>query len=165
MNYILYLITYDIEDTKGIIRIHKSKKDRQHNGQRKKYVTGQTTTYIVLYKIYFFLLSWNFHLVIVVMSKGEWRVDIILRKWLQKTTNGLHWFIDHGRMLRRLLHTFSFGHCVVCPSSIYGFWLSLWYLQTLLETSHRIVELILHASTCIASVFRLSILDCPFGFL
>ena len=27
--------------------------------------------------------------------------------------------------------TFSFGHCVVCSSSIYGFWLYLWYLQTL----------------------------------
>ena len=26
---------------------------------------------------------------------------------------------------------FSFGHCVVCPS-IYRFWLTLWYLQTLL---------------------------------
>ena len=26
---------------------------------------------------------------------------------------------------------FSFDHCVVCPS-IYGFWLPLWYLQTLL---------------------------------
>jgi hypothetical protein len=26
----------------------------------------------------------------------------------------------------------SFSHCVVCPSSIYGFWLPLWYLQTLL---------------------------------
>jgi len=29
--------------------------------------------------------------------------------------------------------TFSFGHCVVCPSSMYGFWLPLWYLQTLLK--------------------------------
>ena len=28
--------------------------------------------------------------------------------------------------------TFSFGHCVVCSTSIYGFWLALWYLQTLL---------------------------------
>ena len=27
--------------------------------------------------------------------------------------------------------TFSFGHCVVCSSSIYGFWLPLWYLQAL----------------------------------
>ena len=26
---------------------------------------------------------------------------------------------------------FSFGYCVVCSSSIYGFWLTLWYLQTL----------------------------------
>jgi hypothetical protein len=29
---------------------------------------------------------------------------------------------------------FSFGHCVVCTSSIYGFWLPLWYLQTLLRS-------------------------------
>jgi len=28
--------------------------------------------------------------------------------------------------------TFSFIHCVVCFSSIYGFWLPLWYFQTLL---------------------------------
>jgi len=28
--------------------------------------------------------------------------------------------------------SFSFGHCVVYSSSIYGFWLPLWYLQTLL---------------------------------
>jgi len=27
----------------------------------------------------------------------------------------------------------SFDHCVVCPSSIYGFWLPLWYMQTLLS--------------------------------
>ena len=30
--------------------------------------------------------------------------------------------------------TFSFDQCVVCSSSIYGFWLPLWYLQTLLMT-------------------------------
>jgi len=28
--------------------------------------------------------------------------------------------------------TFSFGRCVVCSSSTYGFWLFLWYFQTLL---------------------------------
>jgi amino acid permease len=26
---------------------------------------------------------------------------------------------------------FSFGHCAVCSSSICGFWLPIWYLQTL----------------------------------
>ena len=38
--------------------------------------------------------------------------------------------------------TFSFGHCVVCSFSIYGFWLPLWYLQTLLAIgwSLRTVE-------------------------
>jgi hypothetical protein len=29
---------------------------------------------------------------------------------------------------------FSFGHCVVYPSLIYGFWLPLWYFHTLLTT-------------------------------
>jgi hypothetical protein len=28
---------------------------------------------------------------------------------------------------------FSFGHCIVCPSSMYTMWLSLWYLQTFLK--------------------------------
>jgi hypothetical protein len=37
-------------------------------------------------------------------------------------------FVDHCLSFC----TFSFGHCVVCSSSIYGFWLPLWYLQTLL---------------------------------
>jgi hypothetical protein len=27
----------EFEDTKGVIRIHVSKKNRQHNGQKKKY--------------------------------------------------------------------------------------------------------------------------------
>jgi len=31
------------------------------------------------------------------------------------------------------IYTFSFGHCVVC-SSIYGFYIPFWYLQTLLHT-------------------------------
>ena len=31
----------------------------------------------------------------------------------------------------------SFGHCIVCPSSIYGTWLPLWYLQTLLPTYNK----------------------------
>jgi len=32
---------------------------------------------------------------------------------------------------------FSFGHFVVCSSSIYGFWLSFWYLQILLLNISR----------------------------
>jgi hypothetical protein len=32
----------------------------------------------------------------------------------------------------RFVSTFSFGYCVVCSSLIYGFWLPLWYLQTII---------------------------------
>jgi len=36
----------EFEDTKGVIRIFISKKNRQHNGQKKKYkIKGQTTIY------------------------------------------------------------------------------------------------------------------------
>jgi hypothetical protein len=30
-------------------------------------------------------------------------------------------------------HKMRFDHCFVCSSSIYGFWLSIWYLPTLLN--------------------------------
>jgi hypothetical protein len=33
-------------------------------------------------------------------------------------------------------YPFTFSHCIVCPSSFYGFWLLLWYLQTLLIWSY-----------------------------
>jgi len=41
-------------------------------------------------------------------------------------------FVDHCLSF----WTSSFCHCVVCSSSIYGLWLSLWYLQTLLILGH-----------------------------
>jgi len=52
--------------------------------------------------------------------------------------------------------TFSFGHCVVCSSSMYGFRLPLWYLQTLLN----IITLLfpsqnIHTHTTKAEVFSL----------
>ena len=36
--------------------------------------------------------------------------------------------------------TFSFGHCVVCSSLIYGFWLPLWYFQALLMSKTKQYE-------------------------
>ena len=45
--------------------------------------------------------------------------------------------------------TFYFGHCVVCYSSIYGFWLSVWYLQILLAVGriNRIYFILVHKYT------------------
>ena len=35
-------------------------------------------------------------------------------------------------MLKHYYDNLTFDHCVVCSSSIYGFWLPRWYLQTLI---------------------------------
>ena len=37
--------------------------------------------------------------------------------------------------------TFSFGNCFVCSSSIYGFWLPLWYLQILVMSSRNSINI------------------------
>jgi hypothetical protein len=40
------------------------------------------------------------------------------------------------------------GHCFVCPSSIYWYWLSLCYLQTLLKHPRLLVRLIFVVFCC-----------------
>ena len=44
---------------------------------------------------------------------------------------------------------FSFGHCVVCSSSIYRFWLPLWYLRSLLSTVVLTVKASASSEACI----------------
>ena len=46
ITWIYSAVHEQFEDTKGVIRIRKSKKDKQHNGQKKK---GQTTIYKTLH--------------------------------------------------------------------------------------------------------------------
>ena len=41
---------------------------------------------------------------------------------------------------------FSFTICIVCPYSIYGIWLSLWYLQTFLVTLYMVFVLYMWSS-------------------
>jgi len=40
-----------------------------------------------------------------------------------------------------LLFYLYFGHYIICPSCMYGFYLSLWYLQTVLNSEKRNVSL------------------------
>ena len=42
----VYFCQEEFEDTKGVIRICKSKKDRQHNGQKKKDKINHSTRYL-----------------------------------------------------------------------------------------------------------------------
>ena len=61
---------------------------------------------------------------------------------------------------------FSFGHCIVCPSTIYGFWLPLWYLQTFL-TLYICFHLSLSLSPIVfySSFFFLCLLPCLFWII
>ena len=63
--------------------------------------------------------------------------------------------------------TFSFGHCVVCSSSIYGFWFPLWYLlaivlSVLLRYTVSDFPLVSfgHCVVCSSSIY---VSDFPFG--
>ena len=49
-------------------------------------------------------------------------------KWVRVTRSSVLCLCFVDRCL--CFCTFSFGHCVFCLSSIYGFWLPLWYLHT-----------------------------------
>jgi hypothetical protein len=75
----------------------------------------------------FWLPLW--YLLVIVLS-------VLLRYTDSDYSFGIFWplcclfFFDIWILITPLV---SFGHYVVCSSSIYGFWLLLWYLQTLLE--------------------------------
>ena len=62
----------------------------------------------------------------------------------------------------------SFGHCVVWPSSIYGFWILLWYLlaivlSVLLRFTDSDYTFGIFWPLCCLTVFDLQILITPFG--
>jgi hypothetical protein len=53
-----------------------------------------------------------------------------------------------------VLFPFFFGHCVVCPS-IYGLWLPLWYIYTLLELNFILLHKRAHFPDSETNVFLL----------
>jgi hypothetical protein len=61
---------------------------------------------------------------------------VMLKSILRKFYDQHHVLVDrYGISVSQMSSfcTFTFGHCVICSSSIYGFWLLLWYLQALLS--------------------------------
>jgi hypothetical protein len=59
-------------------------------------------------------------------SSSHWKLTCSCHDIAEKLLNWRQTTINHP------LYTFSFGHSVVCPSSIYGYRLPFWYLQILL---------------------------------
>jgi hypothetical protein len=41
-------------------------------------------------------------------------------------------------------YSVSFHYCVICPSSIYSFWLPIWYLQTFLSSNDSYVRFFIY---------------------
>ena len=61
---------------------------------------------------------------------------------------GIFWPLYCLSYLRILITSLvSFGHCIVCPSSIYWFWLPLWFLQTLF-----VCFMVSHSSVSLTSI-------------
>ena len=50
---------------------------------------------------------------------------------------GIFWplyLLSYFDLCLLITHLVSFGHCIVCPTSIHAFWLTLWYLLTIVSS-------------------------------
>jgi hypothetical protein len=133
----------EFEDTKGAARSHIPKMNRQHNGQRTSLKTpkGQPLTIVLSVRLRYIDSDYPFG----VFKLFFWPLCCL--------------FVFDKRILTTPLvsSNSSFDHCVVCSSSIYGFWLPLWCLQTLLLTIVLSVPLRYNDSGCPFVVFKLSL--------
>ena len=72
--------------------------------------------------------KWDFCLVFTLMDISCFRFPVMIKRNKQKYS-----LLEISIFLADRCLTFcpfTFVHCVVCPSAIYGFWWPLWYLQT-----------------------------------
>ena len=95
--------------------------------------------------LYIMISQASLHLSSRLKSCNMWPTLDVFRCLLMANRPALRWAIS-SCSISSLFHlhvltctfdsivvcTFSFGHCIVRLSSIYDFWLPLWYLQTLL---------------------------------
>jgi hypothetical protein len=134
--YINY-VQEEFGDTKGAIRIRISKKNRQHNGQKKyqhsfphsRFITGFVTR----------LTRWVPLVEQEMLTLPEHLSSHPVFSGVRVTRSLVLYVCCVDRCLS--FCTFSFGHCVVCSSSTYGFWLPLWYLQTLLNNLGKYTQI------------------------
>jgi hypothetical protein len=131
------------KDTKVVIRSCKPKKDRQHNDQN--------------------IPKWWSE---AVNRRRTDNTIVILRFTASDYNLGIFWSLCCLSFfgLQLLITTWvSFGHCVVCPSSVYSFWLPLWYLlvivlSVLLRFTASDYHLGIFWSLCCLSFFGLRLL-------
>jgi hypothetical protein len=76
------------------------------------------------------VLLWNTNLITPSTQCAEDTEGVIKSVYRRRTDNIMSWRYQRGNQIRTS-PLVSSRHCVVCSSLIYGFWLPLWYLQTL----------------------------------
>jgi hypothetical protein len=99
-----------LENTKGVIRSRKSKKNRQHNYEKLEDIKGgnqKPSNFSPLCCLFFFDLR------LLITPFGIFKVFVFVLSVLLRFTAS-----DYP-----LCYLQTFRHCVVCSSSIYGFWL------------------------------------------
>jgi hypothetical protein len=91
---------------------------------------------LLFVRLCFFLLTIVMSVLLRYMD-SHYLFGILKLLFLEKAK--VHWIVLWGNFIYMFCRSlfvrlcfFSFSHCDVCPSSIYGLWLPLWYLQTIL---------------------------------
>ena len=112
-----------------------SKTERQYNGQKKQEKQTNKGLQSTTQK------TWNLEPCRQTGQTDKQRSTIHYTENLKLRTMliSLAFFTVLCRLLFVLL---SLGHCMFCLSSIYGFWLSLWYIQTYLYRQYCKAEII-----------------------
>jgi len=95
----------------------KSNKMKEHSNKCMKHSMSEKMELVTMYNIHVFISNY-------ILTEFTLYCSFVTRSLVLCVC-----FVD--RCLS--FCTFSFSHCVFCSSSIYGFWLPFWYLQTLLD--------------------------------
>ena len=87
---------------------------------------------------------WTFHLYVASFQQ-HMHMEYISLSWynIPELMVPIRIFLSWSHHFKSFMVLFSFGRCIVCTSSIYRFWLPLWYLKTLLVTCHQLTKCIL----------------------
>jgi hypothetical protein len=91
MHVQMYIMYEEFEDTKGAIRIRISKKNRQHNGQKKKVEVCSSLKIIVLYEdliLWYYVLSLCLNMFVIVLDYATlwlWStcINALSNKWFE----------------------------------------------------------------------------------
>ena len=97
INFFIVLVQEQLEDTKGVIRNRKSKKDRQYNKQKDKQQSTRELGFMMLYapstifELYRDSQNFNFHSITMQPQSRRPPIYKTLNRKLKIEERGSHW--------------------------------------------------------------------------